>query len=344
MAIQLTNVKKTFSGKTTVLNNFNLSIQDGSFTVLVGPSGCGKTTVLRIISGLENVTEGNVFIDDRNVTNIDPADRNIAMVFQNYAIYPHMTVRGNIEFGLKNYKISKQDIKKRVDTVLAMTGLLEYADRMPSQLSGGQRQRVALSRAISKSPHAFLMDEPLSNLDAKLRNQMRSELIQLHQQLACTFIYVTHDQTEAMTMGTDIVVMYDGKIMQQGAPKEVYKNPCNIFVAQFIGDPGMNVFLLEDDTYLGFRPRSVTFSDPGANSFRIEGKILTKEFLGHEYLYTIHSDYGSVMARIQDEIENNDDTISLYIRFNDLFFFDRDQNRSAKQSNAKVVRTYHAEA
>ena len=208
MAIVMKDIKKQYAGSNApVMEHFDLTIEEGSFTVLLGPSGCGKTTALRMIAGLEDVTGGRIYIDEDDVTDVDPGERNIAMVFQNYAIYPHMTVRGNIEFGLKNYQIEKEEIKERVDYVLKLCGLSEYGDRKPSQLSGGQRQRVALARAISKSPKAFLMDEPLSNLDAKLRTQMRSEMIQLYNRLGCTFIYVTHDQTEAMTMGTDIVVI-----------------------------------------------------------------------------------------------------------------------------------------
>ena len=243
MAIIMKDIKKQYPGShKPVMEHFDLTIEEGSFTVLLGPSGCGKTTALRMIAGLEEVTDGRIYIDETDVTDVDPGDRNIAMVFQNYAIYPHMTVRGNVEFGLKNYQISKEEIDERVKYVLGLTGLTEYADRKPSQLSGGQRQRVALARAISKSPKAFLMDEPLSNLDAKLRNQMRAEIIKLRQRINTTFIYVTHDQTEAMTLGDRIVIMKDGFIQQIGTPQEVFNHPYNLFVATFIGTPQMNLF------------------------------------------------------------------------------------------------------
>ena len=295
MPIVLKDIKKIYPGsKEPVIEGLNLTIADGSFTVLLGPSGCGKTTTLRMIAGLEEVTSGTITVDNTDITRMEPGDRNLAMVFQNYAIYPHMSVKGNIEFGLKNYKMTKEQIAKRIKDVLELTGLTEYADRMPNQLSGGQRQRVALARAISKSPKAFLMDEPLSNLDAKLRNQMRSELIQMFKQMETTFIYVTHDQTEALTMATDIVVMHNGKIMQQGSPKEIYKNPKNVFVAQFIGDPGMNVFLLENGKYIGFKPRGLHAGNPGKN-FSFEADLLTSEFLGFDYQYTFETRMGKIV-------------------------------------------------
>ena len=229
--ISLKNVKKTYPNGLTVMENMNIDIQDGSFTVLVGPSGCGKTTMIRMIAGLEEVTEGEIWIDDHDVTRVDPGERGIAMVFQNYALYPHMTVAKNISFGLKNYGYGKEETKKITDEVLELVGLQDYANVKPGNLSGGQRQRVALARAISKSPKVFLMDEPLSNLDAKLRVNMRSELIRMHQRLGSTFIYITHDQVEAMTMGDYIAVMKDGVIMQYGTPDEIYTDPQNIFLS-----------------------------------------------------------------------------------------------------------------
>ena len=322
-----------------MIEHLNLTIKDGSFTVLLGPSGCGKTTLLRMIAGLEEVTDGTIFVDDVNITKMDPGNRNLAMVFQNYAIYPHMTVAGNIEFGLKNYKMSKEQIATRIRDVLELTGLTEFASRKPNQLSGGQRQRVALARAISKSPKAFLMDEPLSNLDAKLRNQMRSELIQLFKQMETTFIYVTHDQTEALTMATDIVVMHDGKIMQQGSPKEIYKNPQNIFVAQFIGDPGMNVIRLNDGRYIGFKPRALQTNRTSAD-FSLKADLLTSEFLGFDYQYTFDMGIGKIVMRSTEELET-DQNYTLYVPMEDMFFFDENQNVQEPFEISGLKEVYH---
>lgn len=222
------------------VDGLTLTIPHGSFTVLVGPSGCGKTTLLRMIAGLEEITEGEIRMGDINITNLEPGDRGLAMVFQNYALYPHMTVRENIEFGLVNARLPRFEIRERVQKALDIVGMGEYADRRPGRISGGQRQRVALARAISKMPECFLMDEPLSNLDAKLRVQMRIEISKLHENLGATIIYVTHDQTEAMTLGTRIVVMKDGVIQQVDTPQNLYNTPCNLFVAGFIGSPQMN--------------------------------------------------------------------------------------------------------
>lgn len=239
--VVLTKVFKNF-GKVEVVKGIDLKIEDGEFIVLVGPSGCGKTTTLRMIAGLEEVTDGDIFIDNENVTNVPPKDRDIAMVFQNYALYPHMTVRENMEFALKIRKMSRDVMTERVAEASEILGLTPYLHRKPKELSGGQRQRVALGRAIVRQPKVFLMDEPLSNLDAKLRVQMRGELKKLHEQLKTTFIYVTHDQVEAMTLGTKIVVMNDGIIKQIDKPMKVYENPQNTFVAGFIGSPAMNFF------------------------------------------------------------------------------------------------------
>ncbi|WP_046174296.1 ABC transporter ATP-binding protein [Domibacillus indicus] len=240
--LQLNNIYKVYDGDVTAVEDFNLHIQDKEFIVFVGPSGCGKSTTLRMIAGLEEISKGDFYIDDRRVNDVAPKDRDIAMVFQNYALYPHMTVYDNMAFGLKLRKMPKEEIKQRVDNAAQILGLTEYLKRKPKALSGGQRQRVALGRAIVRDAKVFLMDEPLSNLDAKLRVQMRSEIIKLHQRLQTTTIYVTHDQTEALTMATRIVVMKAGKIMQIGSPKEVYENPENAFVAGFIGSPPMNFF------------------------------------------------------------------------------------------------------
>ena len=341
MPIILKDIKKIYPGsKDPVIEGLNLTIKDGSYTVLLGPSGCGKTTTLRMIAGLEDVTSGTITVDNKDITRMEPGDRNLAMVFQNYAIYPHMSVKGNIEFGLKNYKMTKEQIARRIKEVLELTGLTEFANRMPNQLSGGQRQRVALARAISKSPKAFLMDEPLSNLDAKLRNQMRSELIQMFKQMETTFVYVTHDQVEALTMATDIVVMHNGRIMQQGSPKEIYKNPQNIFVAQFIGDPGMNVISLDDGRFIGFKPRGLKTDGTGA-TFSIEADLLTSEFLGFDYQYTYETGMGKIVMRSTEELEP-DQRYTLYVQQEDLFFFDKDQNVCGPFAIGGLKEVYHA--
>ncbi|MCM3744504.1 sn-glycerol-3-phosphate ABC transporter ATP-binding protein UgpC [Sporosarcina luteola] len=240
--IVLKNVYKHFDKKVTAVSDFNLSVEDGEFIVLVGPSGCGKSTVLRMIAGLEEISSGEFYIDGKLMNDIPPKNRDIAMVFQNYALYPHMTVFDNMAFGLKIRKFKKDEIKKRVEEAAELLGLEELLHRKPKALSGGQRQRVALGRSIVRDAKLFLMDEPLSNLDAKLRFQMRAEIAKLHQRLKTTSIYVTHDQTEAMTMASRIIIMKDGVIQQIGAPKDVYDNPENTFVGGFIGSPSMNFF------------------------------------------------------------------------------------------------------
>ncbi|OKL35516.1 ABC transporter ATP-binding protein [Domibacillus mangrovi] len=240
--LQLNNIYKIYERNVIAVEDFNLHIYDKEFIVFVGPSGCGKSTTLRMIAGLEEISKGDFYIDNRRVNDVATKDRNIAMVFQNYALYPHMTVYDNIAFPLKLRKMPKDEMKQRVENAAQMLGLTDYLKRKPEALSGGQRQRVALGRAIVRDAKVFLMDEPLSNLDAKLRAQMRTEIIKLHQRLQTTTIYVTHDQTEALTMATRIVVMKEGKIMQIGSPKDVYKNPENTFVASFIGSPPMNFF------------------------------------------------------------------------------------------------------
>ena len=240
-AAKKTNLKVTEEGVLAV-QDFNLEIADQEFIVLVGPSGCGKSTTLRMVAGLEEISKGELYIDDKLMNDVAPKDRDIAMVFQNYALYPHMTVRQNMEFPLKLRKVPKAEIDQAVDQAAEILGITQYLDRKPKALSGGQRQRVAIGRAIVRAPKVLLMDEPLSNLDAKLRNQMRAEIIKLRQRINSTFIYVTHDQTEAMTLGDRIVIMKDGVIQQIGTPQEVYDNPVNMFVAGFIGVPQMNFY------------------------------------------------------------------------------------------------------
>jgi multiple sugar transport system ATP-binding protein len=240
-AIELEHVTKTFAGDVVAVDDVNLTIADGEFMVLVGPSGCGKSTLLRMIAGLEEVTEGTISIGDLDVTDLDPPDRDIAMVFQNYALYPHMNVRENLGFGLSVRRTRKAEIVRRVQEVATLLGLEDLLDRRPAHLSGGQRQRVAMGRAIIREPKAFLMDEPLSNLDAKLRVGMRASLAQLHARLAVTSIYVTHDQTEAMTLGHRVAVMRDGRIVQVDVPQRLYHAPRDVFVGAFIGSPSMNL-------------------------------------------------------------------------------------------------------
>ena len=239
-SLSLKGIYKKYPGGVTAVSDFNLEIKDKEFIILVGPSGCGKSTTLRMIAGLEEISDGELYIGDKLVNDVAPKDRDIAMVFQNYALYPHMTVFENMAFGLKLRKTPKDEIKRRVEEAARILDIAHLLDRKPKALSGGQRQRVALGRAIVREPKVFLLDEPLSNLDAKLRAQMRTELSKLHKKLGTTFIYVTHDQTEAMTMGDRIVVMKDGLIQQVDTPHALYDRPCNMFVAGFIGSPQMN--------------------------------------------------------------------------------------------------------
>ena len=240
--VSLKNIYKIYDNSVTAVSDFNLEIADKEFIVLVGPSGCGKSTTLRMVAGLEEISKGELYIDGKLVNDVEPKDRDIAMVFQSYALYPHMTVRENMEFPLKLKKVPKEEIQQRVDQAAEILGITQYLDRKPKALSGGQRQRVAIGRAIFREPKVLLMDEPLSNLDAKLRNQMRAEIIKLRQRINTTFVYVTHDQTEAMTLGDRIVIMKDGFVQQIGTPQEVFEKPINIFVAGFIGTPQMNFF------------------------------------------------------------------------------------------------------
>ena len=239
-SITLKNIKKTYEDGVTVIDDLNLEFNDKEFIILVGPSGCGKSTTLRMIAGLEEITDGELYIGDRLVNDVSPKDRDIAMVFQSYALYPHMSVYKNMAFGLKNRKIPKEEIDKKVRTAAKMLDIEGFLNRKPRALSGGQRQRVALGRAMVREPSVFLLDEPLSNLDAKLRTEMRSRISMLHKELQTTFVYVTHDQTEAMTMADRIVVMRSGEIMQFDTPQMLYHHPKNMFVAGFIGSPQMN--------------------------------------------------------------------------------------------------------
>lgn len=239
--IELKNISKVYGGSVVAVDDISLEIKDGEFMIFLGPSGCGKSTTLRMIGGLESITKGDLLIGGKRMNDVDPADRDIAIVFQNYALYPHMTVAGNLGFGLKLRGIAAGEIERRIKGISEMLGIGPLLDRKPAQLSGGQRQRVALGRALVREPQAFLLDEPLSNLDAKLRAAMRTELIKLHHKVGTTIIHVTHDQIEAMTMGQRICIMKDGRIVQVGAPLDVYRNPVNTFVAGFLASPPMNL-------------------------------------------------------------------------------------------------------
>jgi len=276
-SISLKNILKVYPGGVKAVQDFNLEIKDKEFCVFVGPSGCGKSTTLRMIAGLEDITSGDLFIDDRRVNNVDAKDRDIAMVFQNYALYPYLTVFENMAFGLKLRKVPKKEIEQKVHAAADTLGLEQYLERKPKNLSGGQRQRVALGRAIVREPKVFLLDEPLSNLDAKMRAQMRTEIIRLHDRLQTTFVYVTHDQTEAMTMGTRIVVMKDGFIQQVDTPDNLYDYPVNKFVGGFIGTPQMNfimVELLDED--------GKVYATFGRNKLLVPKEVV-KRFVGDEF-------------------------------------------------------------
>ena len=329
--IRLENVSKSF-GSAKIIEHLNLTIQDGSFTVLLGPSGCGKTTLLRMIAGIGPATSGKIYMDGEDISDVPPGKRNVAMVFQNYAIYPTMSVRENIEFCLKNNKVPKKERTERVERVAETVGLKEYLGRRPSELSGGQRQRVALARAMVKEPAVFLMDEPLSNLDAKLRLAMRSELIQLHEQLKTTFIYVTHDQMESMAMADQIVLMDQGTIMQQAAPEVIYHDPDNIFTAQFIGMPPANILELPGQAgSIGFRPERVKLNAGREKTgFRRRGKILTRELLGAEVQYKIQIPEGVVMARSQELSFRAGDMAEIFSDRAALYFFDCQGKRIRK--------------
>lgn len=344
--VLISNIQKSY-GKNHILKGINLEIQDKEFLVLVGPSGCGKSTLLRIIAGLEEVDSGQVFIGDKNVTYLHPKDRDIAMVFQNYALYPHMTVFENMAFSLKIKKESKEEIQKKVEDAAKILDLSHLLSRKPSELSGGQRQRVALGRAIVRNPKIFLMDEPLSNLDAKLRSSTRFEIKKLHKKLDTTFIYVTHDQVEAMTMGDRIAVLNEGVLQQIGNADEIYQNPLNTFVASFIGSPSINFIEGEikngrfnskicsfDTQYsdqmaiVGIRPEDLYFG--GAD---IQAKVELIEMLGAEKLVHLESFGVKIIARFSADIEvRTAEKISLGINKNKVLFFNKENKNNLKIS------------
>ncbi|SFL22961.1 sn-glycerol 3-phosphate transport system ATP-binding protein [Paenibacillus sp. 1_12] len=331
-SIEFVKVTKSFD-KHDVIKDLDLKIEDGKFTVLVGPSGCGKTTLLRMIAGIDPQTSGKVLINGKDVTKIPPGQRGVAMVFQNYAIYPTMSVRENIEFGLKNNKVPKEERTRLVESISATVGLSEYLDRKPSTLSGGQRQRVALARAMVKQPSVFLMDEPLSNLDAKLRVQMRIELIELHKKLGTTFVYVTHDQVEAMSMADTIVLMNKGLIQQEAPPDVMYRKPNNMFAAEFIGVPPMNMDDLGvEGIKFGFRPESAVLSkEPSGKHFSIRGVIATREMLGSETVYQVKYNNSSYMIKCIEDHFTVDEDVCLEVAANKIFFFEEDGNRIGEE-------------
>jgi multiple sugar transport system ATP-binding protein len=354
--LQLKNIDKIYDNNVQAVFDFNLEIADKEFIVFVGPSGCGKSTTLRMIAGLEEISAGELLIDGELMNNVAPKDRDIAMVFQSYALYPHMTVYDNMAFGLKLRKLPKEEIDRRVQDAASILGLKEYLDRKPKALSGGQRQRVALGRAIVRDAKVFLMDEPLSNLDAKLRVAMRAEIIKLHERLATTTIYVTHDQTEAMTMASRIVVMKDGVIQQVGSPKEIYDNPANIFVGGFIGSPAMNFlngkienkhFVIGEEfsvaipegkykaveayegkeIVLGIRPEDI-HDEPIAieahKDAKFDVKVDVSELLGHETI--IYTDIAGqrIIAKVDARTDIHiGDEMELALNANKIHFFDK---------------------
>jgi len=348
--VTLNDIDKSF-GDNQILHGVNLDIFDGEFLVLVGPSGCGKSTLLRIIAGLEEASNGDIYIGDEKVTDVEPKNRDIAMVFQNYALYPHMSVYDNMGFGLKLKKVAAEEIKERVLTAAKILSIEDYLKRRPKELSGGQRQRVAVGRAIVRDPAVFLFDEPLSNLDAKLRVQMRTEIKKLHAKLKTTMIYVTHDQVEAMTMGDRIVVMKDGYLMQSEVPLKLYNQPANKFVAGFIGSPPMNFFdvkveikhgleLTNDHVHLkypqakyngiqkysgktitmGVRPEHLDLISHGAG---IQAKLDVSELMGSEsYLYSSVGD-SQIVVRVQSNHKLKTGEIQNFTaQFENLHFFD----------------------
>lgn len=360
--LRFKNIYKIYDGDVTAVKDFNLDIEDRDFVVFVGPSGCGKSTTLRMVAGLEEISKGELYIDDTLVNKLEPKDRDIAMVFQNYALYPQMTVKDNMSYALRLAKRPIKEIEEKVGEAARILGLENLLDRKPAALSGGQRQRVALGRAIVRNPKVFLMDEPLSNLDAKLRVQMRAEITRLHDRLDTTFIYVTHDQTEAMTMGNKIVIMNDGEIQQVDTPHNVYFHPKNLFVAGFIGSPQMNfidVKIIKEDTnyfiksdelslplnidiarkieekgyldktiVMGIRPEHIYDDNKSAN-INLSGKINFIEMLGSEKFIYFNVGEKEIIAKLNTDnnFERGQD-IDLFIDGTKLHFFDKENEEN----------------
>lgn len=359
------HVTKRF-GDVVAVNDLDIKVEDKEFLVLLGPSGCGKTTTLRLLAGLEEPTEGNIYIGERVVNDVPPKDRDIAMVFQSYALYPHMSVYDNMAFGLKLRKTPKAEIVRRVKEAAGILGIEELLDRKPRQLSGGQRQRVAVGRAIVREPQVFLMDEPLSNLDAKLRVHARAELSKLHQRLETTFIYVTHDQMEAMTMATRIAVQKDGVLQQLGTPQELYTSPDNLFVAGFIGSPAMNFFearlvgsgeemyidaksfrvevplerasklkeYLGREVIFGIRPEDIhdpEFCPPNIRAGRVKAKVDVTELMGNEVFLYLLTDSKSFIARVDPRTRARvGDEVEARLNMDNIRLFDPQTERAIR--------------
>ena len=345
--ISIKNLEKSF-GDNKVINNFNIDINDGEFIVLVGPSGCGKSTLLRMISGLESINQGEIFLDEKLINNLLPSKREIAMVFQSYALYPHMSVFENMSFGLKMEKINKDEINQKVNDAAATLQIKDLLERKPKQLSGGQRQRVAIGRAITRNPKVFLFDEPLSNLDAALRSEMRVEISKLHKKLKSNIIYVTHDQIEAMTLADRIVVLNKGNIEQFGTPSEIYSDPNNIFVAEFIGSPKMNIikinkeqiinsntlelfnskitfenFEFNDAIYIGIRPEDISIKND--REIQIDVKIDLIENLGFEKIIYTKLFENQIVIKSSENI--NEQSLTISFSKDKVLFFDKNNNR-----------------
>ncbi len=370
--VELKNINKIYEGNVQAVKDANITVSDKEFVVLVGPSGCGKTTTLRMIAGLEDITTGELFIDGKMVNDIPPKDRDIAMVFQNYALYPHMSVYDNMAFGLKIRKFSKDEIKNRVDEAARILDIEQLLDRKPKALSGGQRQRVAVGRAIVRKPKVFLFDEPLSNLDAKLRVQMRAEISSLHNRLQATMVYVTHDQVEAMTMGDKIVVMKDGLIQQIGDPLQLYNHPVNRFVAGFIGSPPMNfmsvkiveeggkVYAVEDnfrvqiDTRLaelskpyvgkemvfGVRPEDLKYDPKAKDDTCVPATVEVVEPLGAETHIYVNTGSHSIITRVEPSLRLQvGDEVRLVPDFERVTLFDLDTELSVRADPAEIPAT-----
>jgi len=343
-SLKLTNVSKSF-GKTKVLENFSLELADGEFMVLLGPSGCGKSTCLRLIAGLEELDGGEIYLGTRKVNNLKPKDRNVAMVFQNYSLYPHMTVAKNLAFPLSVAGVKKDTIRLRVEETAKLIRLVDYLKHKPGQLSGGQRQRVALGRAIIRNPDLFLLDEPLSNLDADLRIKMRKEIVKIQKRMNCTAVYVTHDQTEALTMGDRIALLDKGKIVQVDTPLNIYKKPSSIFIAQFIGTPKINLIdsVVEESTMppfniavptnvrrggykkitIGIRPDAIKFDRDGYYS----GMVISSEFVGDSYIVVLqYKQHYLTVSQVADYIVN-ETPVNFSVNTNSILCFDPQDGR-----------------
>ncbi|HGY4723546.1 TPA: ABC transporter ATP-binding protein [Citrobacter amalonaticus] len=357
--LSLNNISKEFDGK-PALNALSLDIGEGEFVVLVGPSGCGKSTLLRLLAGLEAVSNGEIWLNDENITSLSPRERNFAMIFQNYALFPHLSVRDNINFGMKIRKEEKASWQPRLERVAQMLQLEELLDRKPAKLSGGQRQRVAMARAIVRNPRLFLMDEPLSNLDARLRSEVRDSIMALHQQLKTSTIYVTHDQTEAMSMADRIVVMNNGYVQQVGKPEHIYASPENLFVAGFIGSPAMNLVLLpcaegqvllgevthplpplsrgETRVWLGLRPEHIT-DHPTDDQLVLPATVMQRELMGADYLLHVSTPVGTLRysRRHRGTVPDKGDTLTLGFSPLDIHLF-----HAEKQHNLLQEIDHHA--